>query len=681
MTTQPVLYPQQAELSKGSLVGYNLQKGPAIGIVTRNGKGAIQLFIKSQKEFTVKNRAIFVGAGNFNNLDRPGWVKLLQERENKVGELSSQVDLEFLHACVLEESSSKEYSFDDLLNLYYGEDYGFEEIISLAQSLSCDKCYFKRRKDCYIPNSLQQIKQYQAEQKRREETRRKEEHLVQFLKEPSTPMERDLPPEEKSALEDLGIHYEKSVFYKGWLRILQDAGIRSKFQLRRVLISRGFFSPTELFEAREASYPLGFSKNFLEFVEGWRPCEETGPFEDLRALKTFTVDNEDTLDRDDALSYDPETGFFYVHIINVARIVNGDQRFEKELRKRLTSLYLPEGHFSMFPEKVVKEILSLDEGTQRHVLSVRFKRGRDGLEFEIIPALISIDENLSYSQFLGSQKDARVFYEESQRLREDRFDRGAIEYQHRDVDIHLEEERVRVFERSHYPAQRVISEFSIIANSLFARFAHEHEIPILYRSQKGNIEDVKKHPLFCNEVRDFFTYHRLRPLWAKTRWDTSEVSHFHLGVPFYTQLSSPIRRFIDYLNQKQIWNYFLGLDFLSREELNQDFYGIQSHLFEVGGIQSKREFYYLLRFMEQESKEQGTDFETEVTVLDVGEDWISFHLDEYERILRFKQDPSDFEPGMSAVLRVREIDLVERELKGIVVKKSSAAYSAGGSWQ
>ena len=651
------------------MVGYNLLKGPAIGIITKKAAGSIQILIKNQKEFTVKNGAIFVSGGSYQRFSRLELIKLLQDRETKIADLLEQFDLDFLHTCVLEESSSKAYLFGDLLKLYFGDSLDFEQIMCLAQGLANDKCYFKRRKDDYFANSMHQVKAYKDELRRREEAHKKEEHLIQFLSDRVTDLNLELPQHEKAALIDLGLYFDKSDFYKAWLRIFREAGVHSKFHLRQILTQRGFYQSDELFELHEAFYPMVFSENLHHYISQWTPGSETGPFKDLRSLKTFTVDNENTLDRDDALSYDPETNSFFIHIINVARIVSGNQRLEKELKKRLTSLYLPDGHFSMFPESIVRECLSLDEGTERHVLTVQFRREQNRLKFEVFPSLVFIEKNFSYAEFIGTDRGARVFFEEAQRLREDRLDRGAVEYHHRDVGISLEGGEIRIFDRPYYPAQKVISEFSIMANSLFARFAYEQEIPILFRSQKGNIEDVKRHPLFCSEVPDFFTYHRLRPLWAKTRWDVNEVSHFHLGVSYYTQVSSPIRRFIDYLNQKQIWSYFLKLKFLSKEELSQEYFNIQNHLFEVGGIQSKREFYYLLRFMAQEAEKQGVDFQTEVTILDVGEDWLSVHLDEYERILRFKQDPEGFTPGMSAILRVREIDLNAREIHGLVGRK------------
>ncbi|GEM_PF-1061077 len=681
MTSKPVLFPAPGDLTEGSLVGYNLKKGPAIGIVTRKGTGTIHLFIKTQKEFSVKSRAIFVGTENYRELDRPGWVRVLQDYEFRVGELCSQVDLEFLHECVLEGGEEKEYSFEDLLSLYYGEKYDFSEIISLAQTLAVDRCYFRRKKESYLASSSPEVENYKKEERNREEARKREEFLVSFLKTPHEPGQTggDLTEEAQEALRDLAIHYEKSSRFQGWIRIFQSAGIKARADLRRVLTAKGILRSDELFELMEAHYPLEFNSSFMDYLKSWEPGTNPGPCQDLRHLRTFTVDNEETMDRDDALSYDPKTGSFFVHIINVARIVDGDSRIEKELQKRLTSLYLPDGHFSMFPKHLVTDLLSLDEGTDRHVLSVRFWREQGSLRFEIFPSLVTIDENLAYSQFLGSQREIRIFYEEAERLREERFERGAIEYKYRDVDIFLEEGHVRIFERPSYPAQKVISEFSILANSLFARYAREMEIPILFRTQKGDVEAVQNHPLFNSEISEFYTYHRLRPLWGKTRWDVQECSHFHLGVPHYTQMSSPIRRYIDYVNQKQVWNHLCSLPILNREQMVQAQFEIQSHLFEVGAIQSRRNFYYLLRFMKQERDFSCADFETPVTVLDVGEDWVSFHLDQYEKVLKFKQDPKGLEPGMQVKVLIRDVDVEAREARGIVVKEERSQESGCGN--
>jgi hypothetical protein len=106
---------------------------------------------------------------------------------------------------------------------------------------------------------------------------------------------------------------------------------------------------------------------------------------------------------------------------------------------------------------------------------------------------------------------------------------------------------------------------------------------------------------------------------------------------------------------------------------------IQSHLFEVGAIQSRRNFYYLLRFMKQERDFSCADFETPVTVLDVGEDWVSFHLDQYEKVLKFKQDPKGLEPGMQVKVLIRDVDVEAREARGIVVKEERSQESGCGN--
>ena len=79
------------------------------------------------------------------------------------------------------------------------------------------------------------------------------------------------------------------------------------------------------FELEEVGYPRQFSDHFCKYISYDAPKPKSPSTErDLRDLYTITVDGPDTLDRDDAVSFDGE--YFYVHISNVAALVGHDKR-------------------------------------------------------------------------------------------------------------------------------------------------------------------------------------------------------------------------------------------------------------------------------------------------------------------------------------------------------------------
>jgi exoribonuclease II len=94
-----------------------------------------------------------------------------------------------------------------------------------------------------------------------------------------------------------------------------------------------------------------------------------------------------------------------------------------------------------------------------------------------------------------------------------------------DYSFYVEGERVRIVQRRRgSPIDKVVSEMMIFVNSEWGRQLAEAGVPAIYRAQ-GN---------------------------GKVRMSTVPGGHQGLGVAYYTWTSSPLRRYVDLINQRQL---------------------------------------------------------------------------------------------------------------------------------
>ncbi len=662
---RPMFQPDQISIHR--IVAYNLHKGPALAVVTEVNAKGLRIMIKNRKEFPIKRNEVFA-CGPVVGSSLEGFVSALEEYEALSQQTSLETDAELLHQMLLEDPE-KGYEFPELVALYFGKTTKISDALAMALVLERDSYYFKRKKDFWLPNSVEFIEQYRAQVKRMEERQKAQKQQVDFLNGlgPVNTEER-----ESEFVKDL---IELSGLWRNDLvdryqDVLQQAGIKDRFLLRRFLVERSIVSCDYSFELLESGYPLKFSDNFLGYLKEYpKPKNEIlmsqlKGFEDLRGITTYTVDSKSTKDRDDAISFTPDRGFM-MHISLVSAFVNGDSRIEKEIEKRLTSIYLPELKLSMFPEETVVQDLSLDEGQDRFCLTVEFNFVESNLIYKVFPSLVHIDKNLSYSE-MESAKDTQFlqFYEMAEKIKQWRITNGAVLFQGRDLEFELADE-IELSSREITASMQVIAELSIAANYAFARFSEENSIPILYRTQNGSREEIAKSSFYQPVLNDFYTYYHLKKNFGRTSFDSHKKPHVSLGLSHYTQMTSPIRRYVDYLNQKQLYQHFLGQNPLNKEELDQHFMLLSGHLQEINSLQDKRKKHWLMRYINQEiEKQSGKPLISPATLLEVFEEDVLYYLEDFGMIFKGRRNHENMKNGDRIFMKITGVRLMDREIIG-----------------
>jgi len=285
-----------------------------------------------------------------------------------------------------------------------------------------------------------------------------------------------------------------------------------------------------------------------------QPSRDQSLREDQRSLEVFTVDGEDTRDFDDALSWDftGSEALIRVHIADVASYVQkGDPLFETA-EKQMSSLYTVKGVYPMFPAALSENAFSLIAGADRPVVTFEFSLADDGQMTRSVcyRSVVRIRQNLTYDwvdQAIAEvSSDWSKLWDIGLKLKNRRIAQGSLELDR--VEIKLDVSRpddIRIKEiRENTPATMLIQELAILTNHQAALFCRQRQIPCFYRTQPPYVlikePEVGQNPT----LRDI----SIQP----ARIVLEPDSHSALGLDCYLQTTSPIRRFLDLVNQQII---------------------------------------------------------------------------------------------------------------------------------
>ncbi|MBK7613595.1 MAG: RNB domain-containing ribonuclease [Burkholderiales bacterium] len=280
----------------------------------------------------------------------------------------------------------------------------------------------------------------------------------------------------------------------------------------------------------------------------------------VAAVQAFSIDDSQTTEIDDALSVTglgTGTVVFGIHIAAPALAFQPDSALDKVARDRLSTVYMPGWKITMLPDAVVQQYtliegracpavslyVSLDEAT----LTVKATETR--LEQVPIAANLrhdQLDAVITQASLTGQAPAEYAFATElafcfrlAQHLKAAReVVRGKPELFNRpDYSFKLDgpgteptgDEAVRIGERKRgAPLDLIVAEAMILANSSWGGWLAELGVPGIYRSQASLAPGVK------------------------VRMGIKPAPHAGMGVAQYTWATSPLRRYVDLVNQWQI---------------------------------------------------------------------------------------------------------------------------------
>lgn len=479
--------------------------------------------------------------------DRETVATALAELERERAKLAAELDLELLWEVAEEQGRS--FSAAELADLFFGGHSNAAASVML-EALLGDRVYFVRRHMDFVARTPDQVERLRMQndriRARSDDYRKIQKQMRDVVNGADTPSAEDA-----AALIDQLSRYLRNPFTRSreMTQMLAQAApdvdpAEAAFEIldrlgARPRVPRFAFIAGLKDEFSEAVMREAVVKDAAEGASGPRALTDGG--------YAITIDDEDTLEVDDALSCEAlaDGGMrVRVHIALVADFVEKGAAMDAEAAARATTVYLPETTIRMLPDPISCHAASLIAGEDRPVLTTDVRLSADGelIDASIYPARIPITQRLDYDQVdrmleSGASTDeasatvARL-HSAARMLRERRRTAGAVLIQRREAKVRVRDDdiEVRVLDNSS-PGRTLVAEFMVLSNFVAARYAAVNRIPLIFRVQPQTVGDL-----------------------ASQRPRLSLYPEFHagIGLDFYAQLSSPIRRYADLVLQRQL---------------------------------------------------------------------------------------------------------------------------------
>jgi len=123
---------------------------------------------------------------------------------------------------------------------------------------------------------------------------------------------------------------------------------------------------------------------------------------DLTHLKTYSIDDSQTFEIDDAISLEKISyqHKIWIHIASPTSYFEYQSAIDKKARKLISTVYLSTNTYYMLPEILIKEVFSLSDKEKRESLSLGVIFNEDGsvASTEIVQSIIKVDFRLNYTE-------------------------------------------------------------------------------------------------------------------------------------------------------------------------------------------------------------------------------------------------------------------------------------------
>lgn len=554
------------------------------------------------------------------------------------------LDTEFLWECCGE----PEFGFEELAKDYYGHQPSSKESAAVAIRLHAAPVYFYRkgkgRYKAAPPDTLKAA--LAALEKKRLQTEKIASYVEQLKA-------NQLPLEFKDKLDMLFYEPDKNTLE--WKALEQASAELHLNPMKLLDLSGAIPSPHD--------YHLG------AFLREYFPKGADFPdFEAVMApnglpravVKAFSIDDSTTTEIDDAFSLEQLANGntrVGIHIAAPALGITPGSTLDEVVMRRLSTVYMPGHKITMLPEDVIRPF-SLDQGKWCPALSLYLEVAPDLsiVQRESRVELVEMADNLRHDDlepyfnentleadnghaywsrlhFLFHLAEAR----EKARGKYDPTRPPQVDY-----NFYVEDGKVRIVNRHRgSPMDKLVAELMIEANSHWGGLLAEHGIPGIYRAQNG----------------------------GKVYMTVKAEPHQGLGVAQYAWSTSPLRRAVDLVNQRQIISAVQGAEpayAKGSEALTDTMRNFDLTYNAYNEFQTRMERYWCLQWLIQEAVEEveGTVWRENLVRLDAIP-----YMTKVHSLL-------ELPPGSRVRLQVKRIDTVMMELDTRFVAQLEKAETA-----
>ena len=457
------------------------------------------------------------------SFERPSAGELLAEARK----FAEGLDTGFLWEC----RKGAEFGFEDLARDYIGRDPAPPESAGVLFKLHAAPMYFYRRgrgRFQAAPEDILKLALAGVEKKKRlqEQIAQWAEQLARF----------ECPPEIARLRDELLYAADRA---KPETKALEQACAQAGLTPARLFERCGLLGDSH-------DYHLGrFVHEFYPQGIGLPAHEVPAAPVDLPLADAvaFSLDDIGTTEIDDAFSVSrvgEDELRIGIHIAAPGLAFAPGSALDAIARERLSTAYMPGRKFTMLPEDVVGP-MSLDAGEERAAVSLYLVVGAKDFSLrgrhtklervKVAANLRHAEHDALNAAFEAGSKSGLLFEEELRTLwqlalaLEQRRGKPSVNASNLDYLFQVNEGRVTIEARKRgAPLDKLVSELMIFANTTWGEMLAEKDVAGIYRVQSS----------------------------GKVRLSVHAEAHEGLGVATYAWMTSPLRRYVDLINQWQL---------------------------------------------------------------------------------------------------------------------------------
>ncbi|MCH8309402.1 MAG: RNB domain-containing ribonuclease, partial [Chloroflexi bacterium] len=394
-------------MQTGELIVVRLNNRPGIGRFVDADSTRVRVAIGRNREARLPLARVLLKTG-VKATGHEEVEALTREAET----VASELDLADLWDLMCDDGDSM--SLEDMAELYWSDQPTAAQRIGLLFHLDRNELRFTSKGDEYIPRTREEVADLEA---RRDRTARHASEAVSLAERLSS---GELPDEITShqahlldqirGLAVFGDDYTRAASAKKFLETIVDVSRDPQRAAFQTLADAGHISKDEFLALEAAAIPIEFSDDVLAEAASIDVASEfDDPHRrDLTSLDVITVDDDDTLDRDDGLSIEyiqteidgvmTDAYRVGIHIADASAIVQPDSAVDKDADRRMATMYLPERKIWMLPPGIAGDLGSLSPGERRLAVSLLATITEDGevASWEVTPSIIESRAALSY---------------------------------------------------------------------------------------------------------------------------------------------------------------------------------------------------------------------------------------------------------------------------------------------
>ena len=455
---------------------------------------------------------------------QPGLVEFMSQAES----IAADIDVEFLWEC----SPPDDFGFNELASEYFGHTPNpVEAAGTLIRLHSSPMHFYKKGKGHYkaAPPDALKSALASAEKKRLQAAlqARYTSELVAFT----------LPPEFTDKLPHLLYKPDRNTLE---VKALEAACTATHLSAAHLLQRCGAVPSTQAYHLERflfENFPHG--TGFAEIdLAAWSDLP-------LAVDTAFSIDDATTTEIDDAFSVRALANGNWrigVHIAAPSLGIMPGSPGDDIAMQRMSTVYMPGDKITMLPDSVVQAFtlcadkvcpsLSMYLEVDADTLAVLGTESRierihiaANLRHDTLEPLFNEDTLAAGMQDFLFASELTLLWNLAQKLEATRGKSADNNIQQVDYNFHVENDRVSISSRQRgSPIDKVVAELMIFVNSEWGKLLATHDVAGIYRTQSN----------------------------GKVRMSTVPAPHQGLGVAQYMWSSSPLRRYIDFVNQRQI---------------------------------------------------------------------------------------------------------------------------------